>query len=158
MASNVHPNAMGCFVGISNYHTREHFARSVYEGITFSHRFHLEKLLSTKKETTKSIRLAGGAARSPVWTQIFADVMNLPVESVIVNETGALGCAILGAVATGRYGSVTEAAKAMCNIKSQVLPRTDKVEIYNKKYGLYKKTIESLDPLWDQIIAYTVNK
>ena len=86
MASNVHPNALGSFVGISNFHTRKHLLRSVYEGVAFSHRYHLEKLLATRTEQPKSIRLAGGAARSPRWTQMFADVMKLPGEGVEVRE------------------------------------------------------------------------
>ncbi len=49
-------------MGISNYHTRKHLLRSVYEGVTFCHRYHLERLLRTRKDEPKSIRLAGGAA------------------------------------------------------------------------------------------------
>lgn len=39
----------------------------------------------------KSIRLVGGAAKFKVWTQIFADVMKLPVETSSVDEIGARG-------------------------------------------------------------------
>ena len=47
-----------------------------YEGVAFSHRYHLERLLRTKRGPVRSIRLAGGAARSPVWAQMFADVIH----------------------------------------------------------------------------------
>ena len=70
MASNVHPNAKASFIGLSNYHTRKHLMRSVFEGIAFSHRYHLDKLLATRSTPPASIRLAGGVARSAVWTQI----------------------------------------------------------------------------------------
>ncbi len=154
MASNVHPNAMGCFVGISNYHTRQHLARSIYEGIAFSHRYHYERLLATRESKPKSIRLAGGAARSRVWTQIFANVMNAPVEAVTVNETGTLGCAVIGAVAAGEYKDIKQAAKNMCNVARPVMPNPDKVSVYEKKYKLYKRTIEALDILWDDVEQY----
>ncbi len=154
MASNVHPNACGSFVGISNYHTRKHLLRSVYEGVTFCHRYHLEKLLSTRKEPPKSIRLAGGAARSSMWTQMFADVMKLPVESVQVNETGAFGCALIGAAACGDYKDVGEAAEKMCRISEPVLPDPARSAIYDEKYRLYCKTIEALDGLWDSVQEY----
>lgn len=149
MASNVHPNALGSFVGISNYHTRKHLLRSVYEGVTFSHRYHLEKLMRTNRNQVESIRLAGGAARSRMWTQMFADIMNLPVESVSVNETGALGCAIIGAVATGLYKNLKEAADKMSLVGELIKPDPQNVLIYNKKYQLYKKTIDALDAVWD---------
>ena len=113
MAGNVHPNASGSFVGISNFHTRKHLLRSVYEGVAFSHRYHLERLLRTKRGPVRSIRLAGGAARSPVWAQMFADVMKLPIEIVQVNETGAFGCALIGAAASGAYEDIAGAAAAM---------------------------------------------
>ena len=57
--------------------------------IAFSHRQHYDKLEKCMEREPKSIRLAG---RRPVpgWTQIFADVMKCPVETVAVRETGAL--------------------------------------------------------------------
>lgn len=52
MASNVHPSAKGSFVGMCANHTRRHLARSVYEGIAFGHRYHLERLLKTRESKT----------------------------------------------------------------------------------------------------------
>ena len=154
MASNVHPNALGSFVGISSFHTRKHLLRSVYEGVTFSHRYHLEKLLKTRKSLPASIRLAGGAARSPMWTQMFADVMKLPVESVQVNETGAFGCALIGAAAVGDYPDIQKAVEEMCRISPAVYPDPVKSAVYDEKYRLYCSAIDSLDGLWDSIQSY----
>ena len=150
----MYTNASGSFVGISNFHTRKHLLRSVYEGVTFCHRYHLEKLLKTRKTPVKSIRLAGGAARSSMWTQMFADIMKLPVESVQVNETGAFGCALIGATACGAYSDIAGAAKDMCRISAPVLPDVERAAVYDKKYELYCKTIEALDGLWDSIQEY----
>ena len=154
MASNVHPNALGSFVGMSNFHTRKHLVRSLYEGVAFSHRYHLEKLLKTRTEPPKSIRLAGGAARSAVWTQMFADVMKLPVECVDVEETGTFGCAVLGAIATGVYPDAETAVGKMGRIAPAVQPNPAATVIYDEKYALYCKTIEALDGLWDSMQAY----
>lgn len=151
MASNVHPNAKGSFVGMSTNHTRKHLLRSVYEGIVFCHKMHTDRLMQSREEPPKSIRLAGGAARSKVWTQIFADVMQIPVETVQVNETGALGCAIAVAAAVGDYESLADAAAHMCAIAPAVLPDPEKKTIYDRKYALYCKTIECLDGLWDEM-------
>jgi len=148
MASNVHPNAKGTFVGISTNHSRKHLARAVYEGIAFCHRHHLEKLLATRTQPPVSIRLAGRLAKSHMWTQMFADVMQLPVETVPANETGALGCAIAAACASGDFESLEDAAAAMVKVSEPVLPDPEKKEIYDRKYALYRKAIECLDPLW----------
>ena len=155
MASNVHPNAKACFVGMSTHHTRAHIMRSVYEGIVFSHKYHLNKLLAAKDTPTSTIRLAGGVARSRVWTQIFADAVQMPVETVEVNETGTLGCAIVAAVAAGEYATVRDAAARMCRIGEACMPDPGKAEIYEKKYQLYLKSIEALDSLWDTFAQIT---
>ena len=153
MASNVHPNAKGSFVGISLNHSRRHLARSVYEGIAFCHRMHLERLLGCRATPPACIRLAGGAARSVVWAQMFADVMKLPVETVEANETGALGCAIAAAVAVAEYPDLRTAVENMTCVSRRFEPEPDRSRIYDKKYALYCKTIDCLDGLWTQMQA-----
>ena len=151
MASNVHPNAKSSLVGMNVSHTRKHIARSIYEGIAFCHRYHLERLLATMESRPKAIRLSGGAAKSPVWAQMFADVMQLPVETVEAEEAGALGCAIAAAVATGEYPSMDEAIRNMTVVRCGIMPDTQKKDIYDRKYRLYRKTIDCLDGLWDEM-------
>lgn len=150
-ASNVNPLARGAFVGLDASHTRHHMLRAVYEGIAFSHRFHLDRLMSTRKEKKAVIRLAGGAAKSKVWTQMFADIMNLPIETVDVSETGALGCAIAVSVAVGDYQDVNEAADKMCHIGQIFHPDVQAHKDYEKKYNLYKSTIAALDCIWSDM-------
>ena len=157
MASNVNPKAKACFVGLNSYHTRAHIARSVYEGIAFSHRYHFEKLLATRNREVKNIRLAGGVTRSKVWTQIFADVLQYPIETVNVNETGALGCAMAAAVATGQYKDLEDAARYMVKLDYRMKPNPDQIDIYNKKYDLYKRIITALDGVWDTMQELMVN-
>lgn len=157
MASNVHPNAKASFVGISNYHTRAHLMRSVYEGIAFSHRYHLDKLLATRTQLPVCIRLAGGVTRSKVWVQIFADIMNLPIEVVDVNETGTFGCAITAAVAAGGYPNFAAASKGMIPVSKPVLPIEAHHGIYEKRYKMYRRIISSLDGIWDDM-AGLMNK
>ena len=151
MASNVHPNAKGCFIGMSAAHTREHLARSIFEGVTFCHRYHYERLMKTREKKPSVIRLAGGAARADVWAHMFADVMQTPVETLQANETGALGCAIAAAAATGEYESLDQAIEHMASFSPVIQPDKSKAEIYNKKYALYVRAIECLDGLWDQM-------
>lgn len=151
MASNVHPNGKSAFIGLTGFHTRGHMAKGIYEGIAFSHRYHLDKLLKSRTAPVETIRLAGGVANSPQWIQIFADVMNYPIELVDINETGTLGCAMNVAVSLGDYSDFSEAAENMITIKDAVLPIPANVEIYEKRYALYKQLLEALDPVWADI-------
>ena len=149
MGSNAHPSAKACFVGLSSHHTRAHILRGVYEGIAFSHRHHFDKLLATRSAPVKVIRLAGGVARSSEWTQIFADVMRRPVETVDVGETGALGCAMAAAVAVGDCKNFEEAAQAMVKTRSRAEPKPENAAVYEQKYAVYRQVIDALDGVWD---------
>ena len=80
--------------------------------------------------------------------------MKLPIEIVQVNETGAFGCALIGAAASGAYEDIAGAAAAMCKISEPIHPDMERAAIYDKKYELYRKTIEALDGLWDTIQKY----
>lgn len=151
MASNVHHNAKASFVGISNYHTRAHLMRSVYEGIAYSHRYHLDRLLASRTSPATSIRLAGGVARSTVWTQMFADIMQIPIETVDVGETGAFGCAMAAAVAVGEYASFEEAAQKMIQPGVPVHPNPDDSAHYEKRYRIYCNYNEAVSGIWDDI-------
>ncbi|MER2142462.1 MAG: FGGY-family carbohydrate kinase, partial [Eubacteriales bacterium] len=97
------------------------------------------------------IRLAGGAAKSKVWTQMFADILGLPVETVPVNETGALGCAIAAAAAVGAYPSLPEACAAMCPAGERVMPDMKAHAAYQERFQLYQRINESLDGIWDEV-------
>ena len=148
MASNVNPDAMGAFVGLSQHQTWRHLVRSVYEGVAFCHRQHYERLLRPRKQPVAEIRLAGGAARSKVWTQMFADIMGVPVRSVDTTETGTLGCAILAATASGCKHSIEDAISSMVRLGELVFPSQKQIADYNTKYQRYRATIDALDPVW----------
>lgn len=154
LASNVHPNAKSAFLGVTAAHTRKHLLRSIYEGVAFSHRWHYENLMMARKgKRPECIRLAGGAAQSHVWAQMFADVMNCPVETINVKETGAKGCAIAAAAALGDYSSLEVATQAMCKISARYEPNQDVRQSYKRKYQLYCMAIKCLAPLWPEMQA-----
>ena len=81
----------GVWLGMSPLDCREHMVRAAYEGVVFSHRYHVERLLKTR-ETPSAIRLSGGVTKSNVWLQMFADILQLPMEIVDGAELGAKGC------------------------------------------------------------------
>ena len=83
--------------------------------------------------------------------QMFADVMQVPVQTLEANETGALGCAIATAAATGEYASLDEAILHMAAFSDVIQPDPGKAEIYNAKYRLYLRAIDCLDGLWDDM-------
>jgi L-xylulokinase len=146
--SNRHPLAKASFVGLTSFHTRAHLLRSVYEGVVYSAKSHINKLLSVR-ERPQAIRMAGGAANSPFWVQMFSDILELPVETVTgVKELGALGCAMAAAIAAGIYQDYTEAAAAMVRRASPVCPAPGMAPLYRSKYAKYTAVCAALDTVW----------
>ncbi len=145
--SNYNPQAKACFVGLDAAQTRAQLIRAVLEGIVFCHMVHVEKLLKNRKRTG-AVRLAGGAAKSRTWAQIFADVFGMPVEIVDANELGALGCAMAAAVASGVYADLKDAAKHMVKIKYRLEPNPGNAAVYARKYLRYRKVSDALDGVW----------
>lgn len=146
--SNAHPLGKGAFIGLTTYHNKAHMLRAVYEGVVFSHKTHIERLLTSRKPP-EVIRMAGGAANSAVWVQMFADALGFPVETIGTKELGALGSAMSAAVAAGVYKDYTEAAKHMVHIARRIEPNPEMSEIYQKKYEKYCAVRSALDTVWE---------
>ncbi len=148
--TNVDADAKACFVGLNGWHTKADLLRAVYEGVVFSHKAHIDKLLAFR-EKPKAIRIAGGAAKSKVWVQIFADVLQTPIEVTASTELGALGAAICAGISTNNFKSFDSAADSMVKIKYTCMPNTELKDIYNKKYNIYKQTIQALTPVFKKL-------
>lgn len=148
--TNVDPDSKSTFIGLKGWHTKAHVLRSVYEGIVLCHRYHLERLLAFRSRP-KSILISGGAARSKVWVQIFADALQIPIEVVKGSELGALGAAICAGVATRDFESFESAAQNMVEISYTCTPNPEKKAVYEKKYDLYTTIIKQLEPVWKKL-------
>jgi L-xylulokinase len=145
--SQYDPRAKACFVGMDATATRAQLIRAVYEGVALGHRVHVVKLLASRA-APRAARLAGGAAKSPLWAQMFADVLELPVETVDANELGALGCAMAAAVASGFYRDLEEAASRMMRVGRRFEPSAAASAIYRRKYERQKTVSAALAGLW----------
>jgi len=145
--SNDNPQAKACFIGLESTHTRAQVIRAVLEGIVFSHRVHIDRLLANR-DSPDVIRLAGGAVNSRTWSQMFADVIGLPVETIDTKELGALGCAMTAAVASGLYSDLKEAARHMVRVKERLEPDLQKKVAYDRKFALFVQASQALDGLW----------
>ena len=147
--SNENPLAKGTFVGLTAFHNKKYMLRAVYEGIVFSHLTHVKKLLRNR-EKPASIRLSGGAANSPVWVQIFADALQIPVDTIGDKELGAQGAAIAAGIAAGIYQDYAEAVQRTVQITGTVYPRPAYKEVYEEKYATYRRVVDSLNDAWDR--------
>jgi L-xylulokinase len=94
------------------------------------------------------IRLAGGASRSPLWSEMFADVLGLPVEVPDGSELGALGVAICAATGIGFYPSLQAAIAAMARIARRHDGDAARAAPYLAKYPRYLGLSEAFAAAW----------
>ncbi len=120
----------GMFAGLSPDHDRSHFVRAVMEGTAFALRDAQEIMKAT------SVRVTGGGMKSPVWRQIVADVLGVPVVSVGTSDEGAAyGSAILAAVGVGAFPSVEEACDRLVEETAVTKPQKS----YDAEYARFRK-------------------
>lgn len=128
----------GAFVGLTATDDQSSMIRAICEGVAFQHRRHAEAILPhASGRWPEAIRLTGGAARSPEWAQIFADVCQHPVEVVAAQEVGALGAAICAAVAGGIHADLDRAIGAMCRIGRTYQPNRGHARFYDDRYRAF---------------------
>lgn len=147
--SNTNPYAKACFAGLQGWHERRHVIRAIYEGICFSHRYHIEKLFRYLPNP-KVARMSGGGAKSSEWSQMFADILQMTIEIPEASELGNLGAAICAGIGAGIFQSINDAIARMVKISKVVRPDASRKEAYDKKYMKYQKLIASLDEYWEK--------
>ena len=89
-----------------------------------------------------------GGAVSPVWRQIFADVFQLPVQTVYGSaEGGSFGAALVAGVTAGVWTSLPEAVR-LVRTESETLPDPSRAAVYAALYDRYTRAYGALQPLF----------
>jgi xylulokinase len=112
--------------------------RAILESLVLDQRLNL-MVLAEEGVSIKHLIAVGGGSKSRPWLQIKADILEIPVSTLKVNEAGALGAAILCAAATGVYASIGEAAAAMSQIDKTIEPDLRHRDFYAEKFALYRR-------------------
>ncbi len=141
------PQAKAVFFGATLRHGRAHFTRAILEAVAFMLRRNIA-LVEELAGPVEAIRSTGGGARSPLWLQIKADVLQKPVTRLENEETALLGAAVLGAVATGTYPSPEAAVERMVRVGQRFEPEPGNAEIYDQTYVRYVELYERLEGMF----------
>ncbi|HEX6989262.1 MAG TPA: glycerol kinase GlpK [Bacillota bacterium] len=95
------PYARGTLVGITRGTGRAHIARAALESIAYQTRDVLDAMQADSGINLEALRVDGGAVVNDFLMQFQADVLGVPVDRPVVNETTALGAAYLAGLAVG---------------------------------------------------------
>lgn len=144
------PAARAAFIGMRMDTGRKQMTQAVLEGVAFALRDSLEvaRKLGINIERTK---ICGGGAKSPLWCNIIANVLNLKVDLLENEEGPALGGALLAAVACGKFKSVEEAASSIVKVRKTIEPDADIVAKYEKRYSVFKKFYPALKDIYREM-------
>ena len=131
------PRVRGSFTGLSSTHTAAHLIRATMEGVAFSVRHCLDLAEKQYRVTPKVIRISGGGSKTPLWMQIKANVIGVPVETLACENACALGAAMTAAVAIGLYPGFAEASAHMVRVKDRINPDPTVRAIYQSAFRRY---------------------
>jgi xylulokinase len=144
------PLARGAFVGMDMSTTRAEMTQAVLEGVAFSLRDVLTRIRALGKDVSTA-RIIGGGAKSVLWCQIVADVLNVTVQKIHSSEGPALGAAILAMVGAGAYATVEEACAKLIKTTKTFTPNAKAAEGYDKQYKIYTGLYEALKGTYQKI-------
>ncbi|RCW49057.1 glycerol kinase GlpK [Paenibacillus prosopidis] len=101
----------GAVFGLTRGTTKAHFVRAVLESLAYQTKDVLSVMEEESGLLLKSLSVDGGAVANNLLMQFQSDLLGVPVERPVVNESTALGAAFLAGLAVGFWESRDELAK-----------------------------------------------
>ncbi len=130
--------ARGSFFGISLGTSKADIAEAILEGICFE----MKDIMAMNQELSgevRHVRLCGGVSKSPMWCQMFADVLNKPVELMEVTELGALGAAMCAGIGAGLYKDCPDAVSKCVKVTKVYRPDPGRVGEYEEAFRVWER-------------------
>ena len=144
----------GAILGLDLTTTRGQFIKALLEGITYEMRLNVEILAQAGNEI-KELRAVGGGAKSEIWMQLKSDIIGLPIVSLNISEAACFGAAMLAAAGAGAVSSPKEAAKMWVKPSRTFTPNKKNLDLYDKKYDIYRNLYETVKPIGSKIAEKT---
>ncbi len=148
------PNGKATIFGLDMANTTQgHLLRSAMEAAVFGLKTGLLAFQRHSMEF-REVTLTGGGSRSPLWCQICADVLNLPVKVLKEEENAAFGALLQSLwcyrLAQGKACDLNALAKEhlLLDENKSCLPREKSVQAYSGIYENYCTLLKTLTPIY----------
>jgi xylulokinase len=138
------PLARGAFIGLTVRHTRAHLTRAVLEGVAFGLKDSFTLIQNAGLGEIRQVRASGGGAKSALWRQILASVLDAELVTVNTTEGAAYGAALLAGVGAGAWSDVPAACTATIKITGSQQPDPAQVGLYGSSYNVYRELYPAL--------------
>ena len=140
-------NAKGVFWGLSLSHTRYHIYRAIMEAICYGFKHHIDVLRENGLHIKRVVMSEGGAA-SPLWRQIAADILNLPIIYMKNNPGASVGVAFVAGMAINMWDNWDE-IESFSELGETTYPNSKNAKVYQLYYKTYRQLYTNLKYLPD---------
>ncbi|KXI39781.1 glycerol kinase [Bacillus cereus] len=131
----------GAMFGVTRGTTKEHFIRATLESLAYQTKDVLCAMEADSGIELKTLRVDGGAVKNNFLMKFQSDILDVPVERPVINETTALGAAYLAGLAVGYWKNQDE-IKSQWHMDKRFEP-TMEAETSKELYAGWKKAIEA---------------
>ena len=140
----------GGFFNQSLQTTREHMVRAVFEGVAYNSRWLLKYVEQFIKRPVETINFVGGGAKSGIWCQIHADILNRPIRQMKDPiEVNVRGAALLAAVALG-YLDYEDIASCV-QVANTYMPNPENRKLYDELFAEFIAIYENNKKIYARI-------
>lgn len=134
----------GAFTGLSLHHGPPHLFRALMEATACGLRWIVGMFRDAGVPVEALVATGGLPHHNPFIVQLYADVLALPIRVPSTGQGPALGAAILGALAAGRFEDAPAAIAAMTgSITSEVVHPGASAPAYDAIYEEYRSLAET---------------
>ncbi len=140
-------NARGTFTGLTMDTSRADLVQAVLEGVAFAIRDSFE-VARTLGVPIRRSKICGGGAKSPLWTTIMANVLNIQLEVPESEQGPGMGGAMLAMVACGLYPSVADACEKLVRTAETISPDPVIAARYEVRYQQFKEIYPAMKNLF----------
>ncbi len=130
-------SSKGAILGLTTAHTVSDIYRACMESVVYEELLNVELLRKSGVHFEK-MYATGGGAKSKVWMQMKADILNVPMVALCTVDAGTTGSAMLTGLAIGCYKDLDDAAAHMVEFKEVYEPDPGMHTKYMKIYERYK--------------------
>lgn len=131
----------GAMFGVTRGTTKEHFIRATLESLAYQTKDVLCAMEADSGIELKTLRVDGGAVKNNFLMKFQSDILAVPVERPVINETTALGAAYLAGLAVGYWKNQDE-IKEQWHMDKRFEP-TMEAKTSEELYAGWKKAIEA---------------
>jgi len=137
------PEARGVLCGLTLSHGPAHIFRAILESVIYGFRHHID-VLAEDGIFPQHVFATDGGAKSELWCQIAADILNTPVTAFPHHPGSAFGVAFLAGVSIGLFERFDLVRDSLKDGAKLYIPNSKNAAVYDKAYRIYRNLYAQL--------------